>query len=88
MRHEVVLADPIIPTKGHLLLIVKGLCESRGLDDTLRVYHAEQLVAYHTLRRADQGWSTVPEHHADLWSAALQVERRPLQTYAEVLPWN
>jgi transposase len=59
-----------------------------GLDDTLRVYHAEQLVAYHTLRRADQGWSTVPEHHADLWSAALQVERRPLDAYAEGQPWN
>lgn len=88
-----VAADCYIDVRGNRYsvpahLVAQTVTIHIGLDDTLRVYHAEQLVAYHTLRRADQGWSTVPEHHADLWSAALQVERRPLQTYAEVLPWN
>lgn len=59
-----------------------------GLDGTLRVYHAEQVVASHTLRRAEHGWRTVPEHHAGLWQAVLQVERRPLEAYAAVTPWN
>jgi hypothetical protein len=69
-------------------LVAQTVTVHIGLDDRLRVYHAEQLVAQHTLQRVEQGWSTAPEHHADLWSAALQVERRPLQVYAEARPWN
>jgi transposase len=88
-----VAADCYIDVRGNRYsvpahLVAQTVTIHLGLDDTLRVYHADQLVAYHTLRRADQGWSTVPEHHADLWSAALQVERRPLQMYAEVAPWS
>lgn len=88
-----VAADCYIDVRGNRYsvpahLVGHTLTIHIGLDDTLRVYHAEQLVAYHTLRRVDQGWSTVPEHHADLWSAALQVERRPLDAYAEAQPWN
>jgi transposase len=88
-----VAADCYIDVRGNRYsvpahLVAQTVTIHLGLDDTLRVYHADQLVAYHTLRRADQGWSTVPEHHADLWSAALQVERRPLQAYAEGSPWN
>jgi len=33
-----------------------------GLDDLLRVYHHDLLVASHTLQMAQQGWVTVPEH--------------------------
>jgi len=88
-----VAADCYIDVRGNRYsvpahLVAQTVTIHIGLDDTLRVYHADQLVADHTLRRADQGWSTVPEHHADLWSAALQVERRPLQAYAEVSPWS
>jgi len=88
-----VAADCYIDVRGNRYsvpaqLVAQTVTIHLGLDDTLRVYHADQLVASHTLRRADQGWSTVPEHHADLWSATLQVERRPLQVYAEVSPWN
>jgi transposase len=93
--HELrrVAADCYIDVRGNRYsvpahLVGQTVTVHLGLDETLRVYHADQMVAYHTLRRADQGWSTVPEHHADLWSAALQVERRPLQVYAEVPPWN
>jgi len=93
--HELrrVAADCYIDVRGNRYSVPAQLVGQTvtihiGLDDTLRVYHAEQLVACHTLRRPDQGWSTVPEHHADLWSAVLQVEQRPLQVYAEARPWN
>ena len=60
-----------------------------GLDDTLRVYADDHLVATHRLQRAEAGWVTVPEHHAALWqTATAQVEQRPLQVYAEVATWN
>lgn len=59
-----------------------------GLDDQLRIYGADQLVAHHRLRSAEEGWSTVPEHHAALWDDALRVEQRALTTYAEVAEWS
>jgi transposase len=65
-----------------------------GLDDRLRVYDPkdpdpEQLpVATHQLRSAQEGWVTVPEHHAALWKDVFQVEQRPLQAYEEATQWN
>lgn len=59
-----------------------------GLDDRLRIFHAENLVATHTLRSARDGWVTVPEHHAPLWKDTLKVAPRPLQVYEEVTQWN
>jgi transposase len=59
-----------------------------GLDDTLRVYHGEQVQAYHDLRAAEHGWASVPEHHRRLWEDALQVERRSLAVYQEVAAWS
>ena len=59
-----------------------------GLDDTLRVYHAETLVATHLLRGAHEGWSTVPEHHTQLWRSTVQVEHRPLEVYQEATQWS
>ncbi len=55
-----------------------------GLDETLRVFQGETLVATHTLKDKSAGWSTIPEHHADLWKGLLKVEQRPLAAYAEV----
>jgi len=55
-----------------------------GLDDRLRVFHAEQLVAQHSLQSKQDGWCTVPEHHAALWEA-VKVEPRALGVYEEVL---
>jgi hypothetical protein len=45
-------------------------------------------VAIHQLRNAQEGWVTVPEHHAALWKDAFQVEQRPLQVYEEVTKWS
>jgi hypothetical protein len=55
-----------------------------GLDDSLRVYADDQLVAKHVLQSAAQGWVTVPDHHAQLWQAALKVAQRPLSVYEEL----
>ncbi len=59
-----------------------------GLDASLRIYHAEQLVATHTLQSRQQGWVTVADHHATLWQSTLKVEERDLAVYAEVAQWN
>lgn len=59
-----------------------------GLDDTLRIYQGENLVAIHLLQSARAGWVTVPEHHASLWQSTLQVERRPLEVYEEAASWS
>ncbi len=59
-----------------------------GLDDRLRVYHGENLVAHHRLQNACNGWVTVPEHHQQLWRSTLKVERRSLQVYEEAGQWS
>jgi transposase len=63
-----------------------------GLDESLRIYSADTLVASHTLQAVDKGWVTLPEHHAQLWQETmrgpLQVELRPLQVYEEVATWS
>lgn len=55
-----------------------------GLDETIRVYAADELVCRHQRQPATAGWATVPEHHAQLWHDAVQVEQRPLTVYAEL----
>jgi transposase len=59
-----------------------------SLDDDLRMYADDQLVATHRLQSVQHGWVTVPDHHASLWQAALQVEQRPLTVYEEVAQWS
>ena len=65
-----------------------------GLDGILRIYDPadpdpdRQPVATHRLRSQQEGWVTVPEHHAELWRTTLNVEQRPLRVYEEVIPWN
>ncbi|OCD36292.1 transposase [Shigella sonnei] len=56
-----------------------------SLDDELRIYSNEKLVASHRLCSASSGWQTVPEHHAPLWQQVSQVEHRPLSAYEELL---
>lgn len=55
-----------------------------ALDGTLRVYQGELLVASHAFKDKLAGWSTIPEHHAELWKDLLKVEQRSLAAYAEV----
>ncbi len=56
-----------------------------GLDDRLRVYAEGRLVARHTRQAACQGWVQIPDHHRQLWQAAVPVERRSLDVYQELL---
>ncbi len=65
-----------------------------GLDNSLRVldpldFNLNKLpIAVHTLRDANLGWVTAPEHHAALRDRSLQVEQRSLAVYEEVSQWN
>lgn len=58
------------------------------LEGHLTVYDGETAVATHRLRPAEEGWVTVPEHHARLWAETLGVEHRSLAVYEEVGTWN
>jgi transposase len=82
--------DSYIEVRGNRYSVPAELVGQRvavriGLDDTLRVYQAETLVATHLLRSRQEGWSTVPAHHADLWQEVLKVEQRSLAAYEEVV---
>lgn len=81
--------DGYVDVRGNRYSVPGALCGQRvavriGLDDVLRIYHAENLVATHSLRAKQEGWSTIAEHHHSLWRDTLKVEQRPLQAYQEV----
>lgn len=59
-----------------------------GLDDNLRFYAGDQLVAQHQLRPASEGWVTTSGHHEQLWRETLRVTQRPLEVYQEVAQWS
>jgi len=69
-------------------LVGKQVTVHIGLDGLIKVYHTETLVAAHRLQTAQDGWVTVPEHHAALWRETLQVDQRPLEVYEEVIQWS
>lgn len=54
-------------------------------DGRLRIYAGDELICEHLLKSADQGWATVPEHHARLWRETLQAQYRDLSVYEEVI---
>ncbi|WP_339056344.1 IS21 family transposase [Candidatus Regiella endosymbiont of Tuberolachnus salignus] len=56
-----------------------------GLDNTLRIYGDEQLLATHLLQEVTQGWQKVPEHHQALWQQVNRVASRSLSVYEELL---
>lgn len=64
---------------GHTVLV------RIGLDNRLRVYAGDALVAQHQLQTARAGWVTVPDHHQHLWEDTLRVQHRSLQAYEAVL---
>jgi transposase len=82
--------DSYIDVRGNRYSVPADLVGQRvavriGLDGALRVYQSETLVAIHQLRSRQAGWSTVPEHHAELWKDTLKVEQRSLAVYEEVV---
>ena len=91
--------DAYIDVRGNRYSVPARLAGSTveirlSLDGYLRIYDPLDLtpdklpVATHQLRRAQEGWVSVPEHHAALWKDVYQVEQRSLQAYEEVSRWN
>ena len=85
--------DAYVEVRGNRYSVPGELSGTRvtvriGLDGLLRVFSGETLVAQHQLRNKQEGWVTVPEHHRQLWQDTLQVQRRSLQVYEEVLSWS
>lgn len=82
--------DSYIDVRGNRYSVPAALVGQRvavriSLDGTLKVYQAETMVAVHTLRSQQAGWSTVAAHHVELWKEVLKVEQRPLAAYEEVM---
>ncbi len=93
-EHRQVSWDSYIEVRGNRYSVPAALLGSVvgvriGLDESLRVFAGNLLVATHRLQPAQAGWVTVPEHHSSLWqTAAAQVEQRPLSIYEEVAMWS
>ena len=85
--------DGYIEVRGNRYSVPHGL-QGRvlavriGLDESLRVYDGEALVATHRLRSAREGWVTVPAHHEALWQTTLGVQQRSLAAYEEAAAWS
>ena len=86
--------DSYIDVRGNRYSVPARLCGTVvavrvSLDGVLSVYDGEDAkVAEHRLRPAQEGWSTVPDHHEALWRETLHVERRALSVYEEVARCN
>ena len=83
--------DGYIEVRGNRYSVPAAMAGQRvavriGLDGLLRIYQAESLIASHTLRSRQEGWSTHAEHRAEMWKSTLPyVEQRSLAVYEEAL---
>jgi transposase len=91
--------DGYIEVRGNRYSVPAAVAGQRvairiGLDGLLRIYQAENpstgsgqaLLASHSLKDRQEGWSTLAEHQAEMWKSTLpQVEQRALAVYEEVL---
>jgi transposase len=83
--------DGYIDVRGNRYSVPPALVGQRvavriGLDRLLRVFQADQVVASHTLKSRQEGWSTLREHQSEMWKHTLpSVEQRSLAVYEEVL---
>ena len=93
LEHRKVGWDGYIHVRGNrysvpIQLVNQTVVVRISLEDELRIYHADQLIARHRLQNSELGWVTTPEHHAALWQSTLKVEQRPLETYQEASQWS
>ncbi len=92
-EHRIASWDAYVDVRGNRYS-VPGALAGRGvmvcttLDGLITVYDGETVVAEHRMRPREQGWATVPGHHASLWRDTLAVEQRTLITYDEAATWN
>lgn len=90
IEHRHVSWDAYIDVRGNRYSVPAHLCRQQvririGLDNSLRVYSGDALVAQHNLQTIGDGWVTQPDHHQQLWHDTLKVEYRTLKAYEEVL---
>jgi len=91
LEYRQVAWDGYIDVRGNRYSVPPALVGQRvavriTLDGSLRVLQADQLVASHTLKSPQEGWSTFREHQSAMWKSTLpQVEQRSLAVYEEVL---
>ncbi len=93
LEHRKVGWDGYIHVRGNcysvpIELVGQTVVVRISLQDEIKVFHAEKLVAHHLLQSVASGWVTTPEHHAALWQSTLKVEPRPLETYEEASQWS
>jgi len=93
LEHRVVAWDGYIDVRGNRYSVPDDYCGQPvvlriSLDDELRIFAGEQMVALHRLRPATEGWVTVPSHHRKLWARALRVQARDLSVYEGVASCN
>jgi transposase len=90
LEYRQVAWDGYISVRGNRYSVPAALVGQRvairiGLDGLLRIFHPDDsLAASHMLRSPQTGWSTIPEHRAEMWKSTLQVEQRSLAAYEEV----
>lgn len=82
--------DGYIEVRGNRYSVPDKLCGQfvsirLGLDNDLRVFDGEQLVARYQLQPVTEGWQQVPSHHEALWARTLNVAVRDLKRYEEVM---
>ena len=89
LEYRQVAWDGYISVRGNRYSVPAALVGQRvtiriGLDGLLRVFQPDDsLAASHMLRSPQAGWSTIPEHRAEMWNSTLQVEQRSLADYEE-----
>jgi len=90
LEYRQVAWDGYIDVRGNRYSVPAALVGQRvairiSLDGLLRVFASDNsLAASHMLCSPRAGWSTIPEHQAEMWKSTLQVEQRSLAAYEEV----
>ena len=86
--------DGYVDVRGNRYSVPAHLCGATvavriSLDGYVTVYDTQdRKIAEHRLRRASEGWVTVPAHHVSLWRDTFTVQRRDLSVYEEVTSCN
>jgi hypothetical protein len=80
--------DSYIEVRGNRYSVPETWCGRAvtiriSLDNTLRIYGDDTLLATHALQDRAQGWQTIPAHHQALWQRVNQVASRSLSVYEE-----
>ncbi|WP_051962349.1 IS21 family transposase, partial [Serratia sp. Ag2] len=82
--------DGYIEVRGNRYSVPESWCGQPvsiriSLDNELRVYGDDALIATHLLAEKPAGWQTVAAHHRPLWQQTCRVAQRALSDYEELL---